>query len=325
VRILVTGSAGHLGEALVRVLRTEREDVVGLDMVASPETDAVGSIVDPAFVRRSLAGVDAVIHTATLHKPHICSHSPSAFVDTNVSGTLNMLEAAVDSGVRAFVFTSSTRAFGGALSPASGSRAVWVDEEVVSVPRNIYGVTKTAAEDLCELFSRDRKLPCLVLRTSRFFAEPDDRDEIRASFDDLNMKVNELLYRRVELEDVVTAHRLALERAPAIGFGRYVVSATTPFRQDDLADLRTDAIRVVRRLFPEFESIYAERGWAMLPEVDRVYVNALARRDLGWKPRYDFGYALERLRTGHDPRSPLARTIGAKGYHSQTTGVYTVR
>jgi UDP-glucose 4-epimerase len=139
------------------------------------------------------------------------------------------------------------------------------------------------------------------------------------------MKVNELLYRRVDLEDVVTAHRLALERAPAIGFGRYVVSATTPFRRDDLADLRTDAIRVVRRLFPEFENIYAERGWTMLPDVDRVYVNALARRDLGWRPRYDFGYALERLRTGHDPRSPLARTIGAKGYHSETTGVYTVR
>ena len=143
MRILVTGSAGHLGEALVRVLKEEREDVVGLDIVASPSTDAIGSILDPAFVRRSLDGVDAVFHTATLHKPHICSHNLSDFVDTNVSGTLNMLEAAADSGVRAFVFTSSTSTFGGALTPVSSSRAVWVDEEVVPVPRNIYGVTKT--------------------------------------------------------------------------------------------------------------------------------------------------------------------------------------
>lgn len=129
----------------------------------------------------------------------------------------------------------------------------------------------------------------------------------------------------MDLEDVVTAHRLGLERSPAIGFGRYIVSATSPFCPDDLSELRTDAPRVVSRLFPAFESIYAERGWAMLPAIDRVYVKALARRDLGWNPLYDFGYALEQLRTGHDPRSSLARTIGAKGYHSETTGVYTVR
>ena len=106
------------------------------------------------------------------------------------------------------------------------------------VPRNIYGATKTAAEDLCELISRDHGLPCLVLRTSRFFPEADDRDDVRAAYDDLNVKVNELLYRRVDIEDVVSAHQLALERAPAIGFGRYIISATTPFTRDDLTAIR---------------------------------------------------------------------------------------
>ena len=151
---------------------------------------------------------------------------------------------------------------------------------------------------------------------TRFFPEADDRDEIRGSYDDLNLKVNELLYRRVDIEDVVTARRLALERAKALGFGRYVISATTPFGLHDLADLQLDAPLVVRRLFPEAEHVYAARGWAMLPTMDRVYVNALARRDLGWRPRYDFGYALHRLQIGEDPRSPLALTIGAKGYHA---------
>jgi UDP-glucose 4-epimerase len=325
MRVLVTGSAGHLGEALDRVLRAEGIDVIGLDVLASPHTSAVGSIGDRAFVRRSMAGVDAVIHAATLHKPHVGSHSRQDFVDTNITGTLNLLEEAVAAGVGAFVFTSTTSAFGRALSPGPGARAAWIDEDVAPVPRNIYGVTKAAAEDLCELAHRDQGLPCLILRTSRFFPEEDDRDEIRNRYPDMNAKVNEILYRRGDIEDMVGAHRLALERAGEIGFGRYIVSATTPFTRADLAELRADAPAVVRRLFPDHEAIYAERGWSMFPSIDRVYDNTRAREELGWAPRYDFRHALDRLAAGEDPRSELALTVGAKGYHDVPTGVYTVR
>ena len=154
------------------------------------------------------------MHAATLHKPHVGSHRRQDFVDTNVTGTLNLLEEAVAAGVGRFVFTSTTSAFGRALVPPAGAPAAWITEDVAPVPRNVYGVTKTAAEDLCELVHRDHGLPCLILRTSRFFPEADDRDDVRAAYDDANLKVNELLYRRVDLEDVVSAHRLALERAP---------------------------------------------------------------------------------------------------------------
>ena len=325
MRILVTGSAGHLGEALVGVLRADGHEVAGLDVLASPSTSAVGSIVDRAFVRRCVDGVDAVVHAATLHKPHVGSHARQEFVDVNVTGTLNLLEEAVAAGVGRFVFTSTTSAFGRALTPPPGAAAAWITEDVAAVPRNIYGATKTAAEDLCELVHRDHGLPCVILRTSRFFPEPDDRGEVRSAFDDANVKVNELLYRRVDLEDVVGAHRCALQRADAIGFGRFIVSATTPFTRDDRAALRADAPAVVRRLFPAYEAVYAERGWSMFPSIERVYVNDLARSELGWSPLYDFGHALDRLRAGEDPRSPLARSIGAKGYHAVSTGVYTVR
>jgi UDP-glucose 4-epimerase len=134
-------------------------------------------------------------------------------------------------GVGRFVFTSTTSAFGRALTPSPGAPAAWVTEDVAPVPRNVYGATKAAAEDLCELVHRDRGLPCLVLRAARFFPEADDRDEVRAGYEDANVKANEMLYRRVDLDDVVSAHRCALERAPAIGFGRYIVSATTPSRR----------------------------------------------------------------------------------------------
>jgi len=182
-------------------------------------------------------------------------------------------------------------------------------------------VTKTAAEDLCELFHRKDRLPCLILRTSRFFPEEDDNKKTREFYDDGNVKANEFLYRRVDLEDVVSAHLLAVERAAALGFARYIVSATTPFTQDDLADLRGDAPVVLKRRVPEHEDLYARRGWNMFPGIDRVYVNDRARNELGWRPRYDFKHVLEQLRLGEDPRSPLARAVGSKGYHSRTFAV----
>jgi UDP-glucose 4-epimerase len=325
VRVLVTGSAGHLGEALVRTLREAGSDVVGLDLLDSPHTDVVASVADRAAVREAVAGADAVLHAATLHKPHVGSHTRQEFVDTNVTGTLTLLEEAAAAGVGAFVYTSTTSAFGRALTPGDGEPAAWITEDVVPRPRNIYGVTKVAAEDLCELFARDSALPCVVLRTSRFFPEPDDRDAVRAHYPDANVKVNELLYRRVDLADVVGAHLAALERARAIGFGRYVVSATTPFAPGDLAELGHDAPAVVERLFPDYRELYDRLGWRMFPAIDRVYVNARARADLGWAPRYDFRVALDLLRAGEEPRSALAAAVGAKGYHAEPTGVYTTR
>jgi UDP-glucose 4-epimerase len=325
MRVLVTGSSGHLGEALCRVLAADGHEVAGLDILPSPHTSIVGSVADRALVKAAVAGMDAIVHSATLHKPHVGSHSRPQFVDTNVTGTLALLEEAVAAGVGRVVFTSTTSAFGHALTPPPGAPAAWITEEVAPVPRNIYGVTKTAAEELCELVHRDHGLPCVILRTSRFFPEADDRDDVRAAYADENLKVNELLYRRVDLEDAVGAHRLALERAPAIGFGRYIVSATTPFTPEDLAELRVDAPAVVRRRFPDYEDVYAARGWKMFRGIERVYVNARARRELGWAPRHDFRHALDRLAAGEDPRSMLAVAVGAKGYHAESTGPYTVR
>jgi UDP-glucose 4-epimerase len=325
MKILVTGSSGHLGEALMRVLRADGADVRGLDLLPGDYTDRVGSIADRDVVRRALRGVDAVLHAATLHKPHVGSHSRREFVDTNITGTLHLLEEAVAAGVSRFVFTSTTSTFGHALTPGEGLPAAWITEDVVPIPKNIYGVTKTSAEGLCELVHRDHGLPILILRTSRFFPEADDRDEVRTAYDDANLKVNELLYRRADLEDVVAAHRLALDRAPAIGFDRYIISAPTPFQRDDLDALRIDAPAVVARLFPDYEALFAARGWRMFPSIERVYDSARAVADLGWAPRYDFRFALDRLAAGEEPRSELAIAVGAKGYHPVSTGPYTVR
>jgi len=313
--ILVTGSAGHLGEALMRTLLEGGDQSIGVDIKRSAFTHEVGSITDRSFVKRCMRGVHAVLHTATLHKPHVATHTRQDFVDTNITGTLNLLEEATAAGA-SFVFTSTTSVFGRALTPPLPAPAAWITEDVVPVPKNIYGVTKLAAENLCELFHGVDGLSCLILRTSRFFPEEDDCKETRQSYEDANVKINEFLYRRADIEDVVNAHLLALEKVQAIGFGRYIVSATTPFTRDDLPELRTNAAAVVRRRVPRYEDLYVARGRSMFPGIDRVYVNERARNELGWRPRYDFPYIIDLVRAGEDPRSPLARTVGSKGYHA---------
>ncbi len=170
-------------------------------------------------------------------------------------------------------------------------------------------------------------MPCIVLRTSRFFPEADDDPERRRTYDDLNLKVNEYLYRRLDLADAVEAHLLAAERAPEIGFGRSVVNATSPFEPKHLSRLPTDAPGAVRSLFPDYEDAYRQRSWRMLPGIDRVYVNRRARDELGWRPRFDFRHVLDCLRRGDEVFSPLARAVGSKGYHSQSfeEGPYPVK
>lgn len=324
--ILVTGSSGHLGEALVRTLKARGVAVSGMDIKPSAETEVVGSVAAPGLVREALEGATSVIHAATLHKPHVATHSKRDFVETNVAGTLNLLEESVRAGIESFVFTSTTSAFGSALRPGSGTPAVWVTEDLRTVPRNIYGVTKVAAEDLCELVHRQEGLPCLVLRTSRFFPEEDDDQRIREGYDDTNAKANEFLYRRVELQDVVGAHLLAVEKAPRIGFDRYIISATTPFNPADVEALATRAPKVVERYFPDYTAEYERRGWKMFPRIERVYDNARAREALGWQPRYDFRKILGLLREGRSHRSELAQVVGSKGYHDESfeAGPYPV-
>lgn len=326
MRVLVTGSSGHLGEALVRTLQAGHQDVIGLDIIPSPFTTHVGTINDQALVSECMKRVTTVYHTATLHKPHVVTHSKQAFVETNISGTLTLLEEAVKAKVSAFIYTSTTSTFGDALRPQTGTPTAWITEAVAPIPRNIYGVSKLAAEDLCHLFYRQWGLACIILRTSRFFLEADDDKARREAFEDDNLKANEFLHRRVDLEDVVQAHWLAYQKADTIGFGRYIISATPPFSKEDQTHLRHNLPHQLERLYPHYSDIYQSLGWTMFEGIDRIYDNAAARRDLGWQPKYVFSYILDCLEAGRPIRSELATVVGSKGYHSKefSEGPYPV-
>ena len=192
-----------------------------------------------------------------------------------------------------------------------------IDEDVVPIPRNIYGATKLAAEHLCREMARNERLPVTILRTSRFFPEDDDSATARARFAQDNLQALELLYRRADIADMASAHLLAIERAAEAGIGPFIVSATTPFSEGDLPALGGDAGAVVRARFPESEALFAARGWRFFRTIDRVYSNRRAREALGWLPEYDFRHVLNCLAEGRDFRSELSLAVGAKGYHDE--------
>ncbi len=304
MNILVTGSSGWLGQTLVPRLSRDGHKVVGLDPDAGATTSVVGSVVDRALVRRIIRdeGIEAIVHAAARHKPHIETHDNSEFVAVNVQGTLNLLEESVAEGSRVdcFVFTSTTSLM---ISQkirdgrAGGAReAVWIDETMAPLqPRNIYGVTKLAAEELCRLFYHLHKLPILVLRTSRFFPEEDDMAHAIAQSGE-NTKANEFLFRRLSVEDAAEAHVMALAKAREVGFDTFIISAMTPFGREDCRELIADAPSVVARYFPDYPALYAQRGWTMFDTIDRVYDSSKASCVLGFTCRTNFQEVLAGLR-----------------------------
>ncbi len=300
MRILLTGSSGWLGSALAPRLRAIGHEVIGLDPVPSVETRIVGSIADRDLVMRAVREdrIQAIIHSGALHKPNIGSRPNSDFVATNVQGTLNLLEAAVAAGVERLVFTSTTSLMISQVIrdgfEGGARKAAWLTEAMSPEPRNIYGVTKLSAEHLCRLYHIQHGLPVVVLRTARFFPEVDDMAHAIVQ-SDANTKANELLFRRLTVEDAADAHVLALEEAPRLGFDIFIVCAPTPFQPGDCADLIVDAPSVVARYFPNFPALYAQRDWTMFSSIDRVYDATRAKDRLGFVCKTSFADVLAAL------------------------------
>lgn len=316
-KVLVTGSTGWLGRHLVPMLHAEGIETVGLDISTGEFTDVVGSIADRSLVDKLFCQHEfhGVIHAAALHKPDIVRYPQQAFVDTNITGTLNLLEAASSGRKIPFVYTSTTSLMiSQETRDERGEKAVWLDERSGPLePRNIYGVTKLAAEGLCRQHHLDRELPVIILRTSRFFPEEDDT---LSGMSGPNLKANELLNRRATVEDMARAHVVAFKKAPSVGFGLYIVSAPTPFARQDVSALMEDARSVICRYFPKAESLYAKKQWSLPSTIGRVYDGSRIIKELGFRYTTSFSEVLDAIQNNtpiplqHDPDyiSPAQRS-----------------
>jgi nucleoside-diphosphate-sugar epimerase len=267
MRILVTGAAGLIGSAVASRLAREH-DVIGLDLNPSAQVGLIADCYEVAEWRHRVGQVDAVVHVAALHAPHVGQRSDEEFRRVNVEATSRMLDFALDSEASHFVLTSTTSIYGHALEP--DERAVWVDEQLDPQPRDIYDRTKLEAEQL--VASAGGSMNVTSLRMSRCFPEA---AEIMAWY---------RLHRGVDRRDVAEAHALALGRngPPA----SYVIGAVTPFLREDCEDLVADAASAIERRCPGLIEQMASKGWRPPSSIDRVYDTGLAARELGFAPRY---------------------------------------
>ncbi len=270
-KILITGSSGLLGRELVRQLKKRGYKPLGIDLLPAPTTRQIVDIQDKDALASCLAGCQGIIHTAALHGRHTAlGYLRRPFIEANVLGTLNLLELAVVQGVEKFIYTSTTSIYGAAMYHPE--QAVWVDEALTPIPRDIYDITKQAAENLCLDFSRKEGLRGAILRISRFMEEPP------------NVLANHRLYRGLDVEDGAMGHILALE-AELEGFETFNLAAAKPFRREDLADLRQDPQKAILRYFPQAAQQYASLGWQFPNSIDRVYVIEKAERLIGYRPK----------------------------------------
>ncbi|HLL83803.1 MAG TPA: NAD(P)-dependent oxidoreductase [Longimicrobium sp.] len=272
MRVLITGSSGRVGRAIY-VHLARRYQVRGFDASPASTADVVGKLEDVALLRTAMQGVDAVVHVAALHSPHVGLASDEDFWRTNVEGTRRVLDAAASAGIRRLVMTSTTALYGDACARPEG--AAWCDEGTPPRPRTIYHRTKLEAERLLREAAGQGGPAVCVLRMSRCFPEPAN---VMAAF---------RLHRGVDARDVAAAHRLALERARP-GYSVYVVSGATPFQRGDCEGLLRDAPAILATRAPELVAELRARGWPLPASIDRVYDPSLAREELGWTPRHGF-------------------------------------
>ena len=263
--------------------------VVCTDLLPSALTDLQVDLADttaePAL-RRALQGVDAVVHGAALHAPHVGQLPDAAFQRVNVDATARLTMLAREAGVAQLVFLSTTALYGDAATPAG--RAGWVDERLVPLPRSIYHRSKLLAEAwLREHAGRDG-LAVTVLRLSRCFAEP---APLMAAY---------RLHRGIDARDVASAVALVLQAGAAHRppWRMLLLSGTTPFEPADAPALWHDAPAVLAQRAPALLHAFEQRGWPLPEQIDRVYDASLAQRLLGWQPRHGFDEVLRQLDEG---------------------------
>jgi UDP-glucose 4-epimerase len=278
MKVLVTGSSGRIGGAIASRLAL-RHRVTGVDLRPGALTTAVADLCDTVRMASLCAGMDAVIHTASLHVPDLASRTVQDFREVNVNATRRLLQACGEAGIRRFVYTSTTSVYGDALLPEAGT-AVWVTESLVPRPRDIYDETKLEAEAACA-DAASNGMACTSLRMARCFEE---EPRLVAVY---------RLYRGVDAGDVAQAHELALAVGRP-GHEIYNVSARSPFTAGDCSRLLADAESVVLGRFPWASAEFARRNWQLPRSIDRVYVVDKAIAGLGYQPLGDFASMFRR-------------------------------
>ncbi len=294
MRILITGAAGTLGTALAPALAAAGHEPVLFDIQSLdvPYRAIQGDVRRPEDVRKAAEGVDFIIHTAAIHGIHLRNHSAQEFYDLNITGTFNVWEAAVATGVQAVLFSSTMGVYGESRRPADPDAVAAVREDLPLQPTDVYGFSKVVGEEMSRFYLRKHGIPSIALRYGMFVPEPFFRNGIR------------LLYGGVDVADVVEAVLAAMRVliAGQIEWDAFNVESSVPFSAEDGPQLRRDPLPVLDKYYPGSSALLRERGVDRLQPLQEYFPMERAAR-LGFRPRHNFAEWLEALRARPEERA----------------------
>lgn len=322
-RVLVTGSDGFIGSHLVEALVSAGARVRAFCLYnsqgswgwldeatpdARPALDVrLGDVRDARFVEAACADVEVVFHLAALIAIPYSYAAPESFVDTNVRGTLNLLEGARRAGVRRFVHTSTSEVYG---TPS----ALPIRETHAQSAQSPYAASKVAADQLALSFQRSFGTPVVVLRPFNTFGP---RQSARAVVPTI---LSQLLAgkREVELGRLDTRRDLTFVSDTVRGF---LLAGDTPGLEGDTIQLGTGHAVSIGELFAlacrivGVEASVCHDARRLRPDASEVLVlesdASRAVERMGWTPEVSLGEGLRRTVEWMRPRTGNYRD----GYH----------
>ena len=303
-KILVTGAGGFIGSHLTELLVREGFDVRAfvhynslgswgwIDSFPEEEKKNIegfsGDIRDPNGVRDALRGCDAVFHLAALIAIPFSYHSPDTYVDTNIKGTLNILQAARDLGTSRVLVTSTSEVYGTA-------QYVPIDEKHPYQGQSPYSATKIGADRLAESFYRSFDLPVTIVRPFNTYGP---RQSARAVIPTI---ITQLLAGRQEIRlgALSPTRDFNFVRDTANGFYQIFRSEKTIGQEINIATQKEISIgdlakELIRQINPEAQIVCEEqRLRPEKSEVDRLRgCNEKIMRLTDWKPQVSFEQGL---------------------------------
>lgn len=297
-KVLVTGSCGFIGSHLVERLlekgcrvrafvmynsfnRWGWLDSLPKDMLDRIEVIA-GDVRDPSGVRDSLKDVDIVFHLAALIGIPFSYNTPDSYIDTNIKGTQNILQASRDRGVRRIIVTSTSEVYGTALY-------VPIDERHPRQAQSPYAATKIAADSLAESFMRGFDLPVTIVRPFNTYGP---RQSARAVIPTI---IIQLLAgkRQIKLGALNPTRDLIYVKDTVEGFVRIAESDRTIGEEINIATSKDISIgdlarRIIRMINPDARIVTDPKR--LRPKKSEVYrllgSNKKMKRLTGWSPSY---------------------------------------
>ena len=299
-KVLVTGADGFIGSHLTEILLEKGYDVKAftyynsfntwgwLDTLPKEKLDQIevfsGDVRDPNGVREAMKGVDQVFHLAALIAIPFSYHSPDSYVDTNIKGTLNILQAARDLGTEKIMVTSTSEVYGTA-------QYVPIDEKHPFQWQSPYSATKIGADRLAESFYRSFNLPVAIVRPFNTFGP---RQSARAVIPTI---ITQLLAGREEIKlgSLTPTRDFNYVKDTAAGFIAIAESDKTIGQEINIATQREISIgdlakEIIAQINPDAKIVCDEqRLRPEKSEVNRLLgANAKIKELTDWKQQYTF-------------------------------------